>query len=44
MQVLPPEATVEDANISMLVGVDGMTPTTVWTKLAHRLDVFITEV
>ncbi|CAB3374970.1 Hypothetical predicted protein [Cloeon dipterum] len=42
-QMLPPDATEADANISMLVGVDGLTPTTIWDRLAHRLDVIVTE-
>ncbi|XP_059480902.1 acid-sensing ion channel 4-B-like [Neocloeon triangulifer] len=42
-KLLPPQATEKDANISNLVGVNGLTPTKIWERLAHNMDVFVTE-
>lgn len=44
MQLVPADATDAQVNISLLVGTAGMTPSTMWPLLAHRLDVFVAEV
>ncbi|KAF4528831.1 hypothetical protein B566_EDAN015031, partial [Ephemera danica] len=41
--LVPPNATDAKVNISLLVGVGGMTPDTLWTLLSQRRDIFFAE-